>query len=128
MVWISGFQLTLYTVVIPGACYGDYVAMIRQNMQKAHEVAGCHLVAAAKRQTEGYDAKLSFHTYKTRDYVWCSMEIELSMTRKLCVPFKGPSLVIQPLTDLAYQSNWTDPGPLKSCTTKSQNNIRELNF
>ncbi len=88
--------------------------MIRQNMQHAHEVARYHLAAAAKRQKEGYDVKLSFHTYKPGDYVWYSTEIgQLSTTPKLRVPFEGPFLVIRALTNLTYQIQLDRSGTTK---------------
>ena len=83
--------------------YGDYVEKLRNKMHHAHEVAQKHLQAAATRQKNHYDVRLSTVRYKPGELVWYRTEIgQLKFTPKLRHTFQGPYLVLKRLSDLVY--------------------------
>lgn len=96
------------------ATYGDYVDLLKQRMQHAHDLARKHLSSVAKRQKQTYDAKLSFHKYHEGDLVWYLTDIgQLHIAPKLRVPYEGPHLVIQKLNDLNYVIQLDERGKKK---------------
>jgi hypothetical protein len=82
---------------------GDYVQSQKDKMLHAHEVAGRHLGADAKRQKEIYDAKLSFTKYSTGDLVWCLHETrKVGVTPKLEKAFDAPFVIKTKMSDITF--------------------------
>ena len=83
--------------------YGGYVEALRERMQRAHDVAWKHLGKNAICTKEHYDAKCSLTKYKQVDLVWHATNVkQLHLAPKLQVPFEGPHLILEKLSDLDY--------------------------
>jgi hypothetical protein len=83
--------------------YGDYVEMLKERMQHAHDIAREHLKKSAERQESHCDAQISLNKYKPGDYVWyATARSQLEVTPKLRIAFEGPFLVTRKLSDLDY--------------------------
>ena len=83
--------------------YGDYVETIREQMQRAHDVAWKHLGKNAIHAKEHYDTKCTLTKYKHGDLVWYATNIkQLHLAPKLQVPFEGPYLILEKISDLDY--------------------------
>ena len=64
--------------------YGGYVEALREQMQRAHDVAQKHLGKNAIRNKEHYDAKGTLTKYKCGDLVWYATDIkQLHLSPKL---------------------------------------------
>lgn len=86
------------------ASYGEYVTKLREDMQRAHEVARKYLATAVVRQKDTYDAKQNLHTYSPGTLVWYATDVkQLDITPKLRAAFEGPYLVVARLNDLNYK-------------------------
>ena len=76
------------------AFYSDYVDMLKEGMQHAHEIARKHMSSAAVHSKEFYDAKISLNRYKTGDLVWCLQESrKVGIMTKLQHTYEGPFLI-----------------------------------
>ena len=83
--------------------YGGYVEALRERMQRAHDIAWKHLGKNAIHAKEHYDAKCTLTNYKWGDLVWYATDIkQLHLAPKLQVPFEGPYLILEKLSDLDY--------------------------
>ena len=83
--------------------YGGYVETLREQMQRAHDVAWKHLGKNAICTKEHYDAKCTLTRYKHGDLVWYATNIkQLHLAPKLRVPFEGPYLILEKISDLDY--------------------------
>ena len=72
-------------------------------MQRAHDVAQKHLGRSAICTKEHYDAKCTLTKYKHDDLVWYATDIkQLHLAPKLCIPFEGPYLILENISDLDY--------------------------
>ena len=72
-------------------------------MQKSHEICREHLKNAEKRNTDLYDAKNSFHNYKTGDVVWYQHKTRKeSLCPKLQMPYSGPFLIQKKISNQNY--------------------------
>ena len=81
--------------------YGGYVEALRERMQRAHDIAQKHLGKNAIHTKEHYDAKCILTKYKQGDLVWYATDIkQLHLAPKLWVPFEGPYLILEKLSDL----------------------------
>ncbi|CAC5392805.1 unnamed protein product [Mytilus coruscus] len=79
--------------------YGEYVEILKERMLRAHSVARKHLQAAAKRQKENYDAKLSFQIYQPGQPVWLLNEArQEGRCPKLQNHYQGPFLILKRIT------------------------------
>ena len=83
--------------------YGDYVDVLRDRMQHAHQVARKHLSSTAKRRKELYDTKVALNRYSQGDVVWCLNESrKVGVMPKLQPAYSGPFLVKRKITELNY--------------------------
>ena len=83
--------------------YGEYVSQLRDRMQHAHDVARKHLEKSATRQKELYDVKVKLETYTPGSLVWYQTEMgQLKVAPKLRVPFEGPHLVTNAISESLY--------------------------
>ena len=83
--------------------YGEYVALLREKMQRAHQVARRHLQVAAKRQKSGHDIKMSLNKYKPGDAVWYLAECrKKGLSPKLQPAYEGPFVIRKRLNNLNY--------------------------
>ena len=83
--------------------YGHYVETLREQMQRAHDVAQKHLGRSAICTKEHFDAKCILTKYKCGDLVWYATDIkQLHLAPKLWVPFEGPYLILEKISDLDY--------------------------
>ena len=97
--------------------YGDYVETLREQMERAHDVAQKHLGKNAINTKEHYDAKCTLTKYKCGDLVWYATNIrQLHLAPKLWVPFEGPYLILEKISDLDYCMQLDAKGKQKSST------------
>lgn len=84
--------------------YGDYVDVLKDHLEKAHDLARDNLGSKAKRQKDSYDGKCVFHTHLPGDLVWyaCSHS-QLTTAPKLRLPYIGPVVVTKKINDLNYE-------------------------
>ena len=83
--------------------YGDYVDTLREQMQHVHDIAQNYLGKNSIQTKEHYDAKCTLTEYKHGDLVWYATDIkQLHLAPKLWVPFEGPYLVLDKISDLDY--------------------------
>ncbi|CAC5411488.1 unnamed protein product [Mytilus coruscus] len=76
--------------------YGEYVENLKERMLRAHSVVSKHLQAAAKRQKDNYDAKLSFQIYQPGQPVWLLNEArQEGRCPKLHNLYEGPFLILK---------------------------------
>ena len=72
-------------------------------MQRAHDVPQKHLGKNAIHTKEHYNAKCTLTKYKHGDLVWYATDIkQLHIAPKLQVPFEGPYLILEKISDLDY--------------------------
>ena len=72
-------------------------------MQRAHDVTLKHLGKNAICIKEHYDAKCTLTKYKHGNLVWYATDIkQLHLAPKLLVPFEGPNLILEKISDLEY--------------------------
>lgn len=94
--------------------YGDFVAKLRERMDKAHEVARQHLQQAAKRRKELYDAKACLHHFKVGDMVWYASDLQqFHITPKLRKTFMGPVVIVKKYSELTYMIQLDSKGSKK---------------
>ena len=92
-------------------CFEQYVAKLRNKMQKAHERT---LKSNAARQKEIYDSKVSYHHYENGDIVWYLNEMRReSISPKLQPTYLGPYLIVQKINDLIYKLQLTRLGKFR---------------
>jgi hypothetical protein len=81
-------------------CYGEYVMVIRDKLNKAHELARMHIKAQAERQKERYDVKKNLYQYEPGSLVWIKQETsEKGVCKKLQPAFTGPYVCKAVLND-----------------------------
>ena len=72
-------------------------------MQRAHVVAWKQLGKNAIHIKKHYDAKCTLTKYKCGDLLWYGTDIkQLHLAPKLWVPFEGPYLILEKISDLDY--------------------------
>ncbi|KAL3882449.1 hypothetical protein ACJMK2_028787 [Sinanodonta woodiana] len=85
------------------ATYGEYVGILRDRMQYAHDVARKHLATAAKRQRDQHDVKLCQFGYIPGDLVWILNEFRYKgISPKLQKLYTDPFIVKKKINDLNY--------------------------
>ena len=89
--------------------YGDYTDTIREQMKHAHEVARQHLQVRLNRQKVHYDSKSFLHKYSVGDYVWYLTERRKLEKIQSYMPFEGPYLVVDRLSDKIVNHNKLKP-------------------
>jgi hypothetical protein len=91
--------------------YGEYAEWLRERIRKAHAIARDHLQAAAQRQRECYDAKMSLTQYKPGDLVWYLNERRVEgVCPKLQASYEGPYLVVKRYNDQDYRIQMDSQG------------------
>jgi len=82
----------------------QYVAQLRQSLEKAYKLTRENLKTAAGRQKERYDRKRHGDPYKVGDKVWLhSTVIPRGRAKKLHCPWSGPFTVIKCISDAVYR-------------------------
>ena len=72
-------------------------------MQQAHNIARKYLGKNAIQTKEHYDAKCTLAKYKHDALVWYATDLkQLHLAPKLQVPFEGPFLILDKISDLDY--------------------------
>ncbi|KAL3891415.1 hypothetical protein ACJMK2_003677 [Sinanodonta woodiana] len=84
--------------------YGEYVGILRDIMQHAHDIARKLLATAAKRQRDQHDVKLCQFGYIPGDLVWILNELRYKgISPKLQKLYAGPFIVKKKINDLNFK-------------------------
>ena len=81
--------------------YGLYVEVLRDRLQRAHQIAREHLSRSNERQRDFYNLKSTLYHYKKGDKVWFLNEGHKD--GKLGDLYWGPCTISQKLSDLTYK-------------------------
>ena len=83
--------------------YGEYVEKLKENMQKAHDIARQNLHAATKKQKDIYDLRQLTHIYQQGEVVWyLNVNRKEGVCPKLQMPYDGPAIIVKKLSILDY--------------------------
>ena len=76
---------------------------LREQIQEAHDIAKKYLGKNVIQTKEHYDARCTLTEYKHGDLVWCVTDIkQLHLAPMLWVPFEGPYLILDKISDMDY--------------------------
>lgn len=79
----------------------DYVAKLREDLDKAYEEVRMQLEVEQRRQKDYYDREVRPQRFKAGDRVWLFVPaIKKGCAKKLCRPWKGPFKVVELVTDV----------------------------
>jgi len=82
----------------------SYVKNLRDELQRAHSLAGTRLKSAVCRQKKDYDVRLNQHQYETGDLVYrVNSATKIGQSKKLQAIWKGPLLVVEVVSPILYR-------------------------
>ena len=97
--------------------YGKYINILRDQMQRAHDVAEKYLGRNVVRMKESYDTKHSLIQYKPGELVRYGTESgQLDVIPNLRVNFQGHYLFLHKIEDLDYWVQLDARGQCEDCT------------
>lgn len=89
--------------------YPGYITKLRDSFERVHTSARKHLRISHERQKREYNRKAHLHQHKVGDCVWLSSPgRKKALSPKLHMKWKGPCLIIERISDVAYR---TTKGP-----------------
>ncbi len=85
-------------------CGTDYAEDLRDRIRSIHERARHALGLSARRQKKNYDRSAHGSLYKEGQFVWLyNTTRKPGMSKKLALPWEGPYLVVQALSDVTLR-------------------------
>ena len=82
----------------------EYADDLRERIRTIHERARYALEMSARRQKKNYDRLVHGPTYKQGQFVWLyDTKRKIGLSKKLSLPWEGPYLVVQVLSDVTVR-------------------------
>ena len=83
---------------------GQYCAVLRESLERAHEIARTKLRSVVQIRKRDYDLKAHERSYEVGDKVYIlKTTVRPGKGRKLRSPWKGPAVIIRKITPYLYQ-------------------------